>query len=73
MSEEVIPTIPTEGAVEETEVQVQTDVVDEVVLPSDEVTFDMPEKFAGKSAEEIAKSYMELEAMKKEPNEGRRC
>jgi hypothetical protein len=38
----------------------------EVVLPSDEATFEMPDKFAGKSAEEIAKSYMELEAHKQE-------
>ncbi len=38
----------------------------EVQLPSDEVAFEMPDKFAGKSAEEIAKSYMELEALKQE-------
>ena len=36
----------------------------EPVLPSDEQQFQMPEKFAGKSAEEIAKSYMELEKFK---------
>jgi len=47
----------------------------EAGLPSDEVTFEMPEKFAGKSAEEIAKSYMELEKFKAkaeeaEPEEG---
>ena len=36
----------------------------EVVLPSDEIKFEMPEKFAGKTAEEIAKSYIELEALK---------
>jgi len=34
------------------------------VLPSDEVPFEMPEKFAGKTAEEIAKSYVELEKFK---------
>lgn len=65
--EEVIPVVPTEGTIVAEEVQ--TDVVDEVTLPSDEVTFDMPEKFAGKTAEEIARSYMELEAMKNEPKE----
>jgi len=36
----------------------------EVQLPSEEVKFEMPEKFAGKSAEEIAKSYMDLEKFK---------
>lgn len=36
---------------------------DEVVLPSDEQTFEMPEKFNGKSAEDIAKAYLELEKM----------
>lgn len=41
----------------------------EVQLPSDAPTFEMPEKFAGKSAEEIAKSYMELEAHKQETPE----
>lgn len=41
----------------------------EVVLPSDEVIFEMPDKFAGKSAEEIAKSYMELEALRNKPEE----
>ena len=62
MAEELnIPTeAPTEGApVEATE--------EEVTLPSDEVAFEMPEKFAGKSAEEIAKSYMELESFKNKP------
>ena len=33
-------------------------------LPSDATEFTMPEKFAGKSAEEIAKSYLELEKFK---------
>lgn len=36
---------------------------EEVVLPSDIPTFEMPEKFKGKSAEEIAKSYVELEKL----------
>lgn len=42
----------------------------EVQLTSDEATFEMPEKFAGKSAEEIAKAYMELEKMKTKPSDG---
>jgi len=41
----------------------------ETQLPSEEVAFEMPEKFAGKSAEEIAKSYMELEKMKNTKSE----
>lgn len=58
-------------AEEETAPEVQPEAVaveaePEVQLPSDEVAFEMPEKFAGKSAEEIAKSYMELEAHKQE-------
>jgi len=36
----------------------------EVTLPSDTPEFIMPEKFAGKSAEDIARSYMELEKFK---------
>ena len=35
-----------------------------VTLPSDTPEFVMPEKFQGKSAEEIARSYIELEKMK---------
>ncbi len=44
----------------------------EAVLTSEQEVFEMPEKFAGKSAEEIAKSYMELEKFKAkdEPKEG---
>lgn len=41
----------------------------EPTLPSDEAVFEMPEKFQGKSAEEIAKSYMELEKMKNQTKE----
>lgn len=33
-------------------------------LPSDQGVFEMPEKFVGKSQEDIAKAYMELEKMK---------
>ena len=33
-------------------------------LPSDQVDFTMPDKFEGKSAEEIAKAYVELEKFK---------
>jgi len=38
---------------------------EEVILPSDQETFELPEKFKGKTAEEIAKAYIELEKMKK--------
>lgn len=38
-----------------------------VVLPSDESSFEIPEKFKGKSAEEIAKAYVELERLKNKP------
>lgn len=38
----------------------------EVVLPSDIEEFVMPEKFADKSAEDIAKAYVELEKLKTE-------
>lgn len=36
----------------------------EVQLESDKEQFEMPEKFEGKSAEEIAKAYLELEKLK---------
>ena len=36
----------------------------EVVLQSDKVEFEVPEKFKGKSAEDVIKSYMELEKLK---------
>ena len=39
-------------------------VEDVLTLPSDEVEFTMPDKFAGKTAEEIAQSYIELEKFK---------
>lgn len=47
-----------------TEVTPEVVTVEETVLPSDTVEFEMPEKFAGKTAEEIAKSYIELEKFK---------
>jgi len=50
--------------VQEPEVGVQENVEEVVTLPSDVEEFTMPDKFAGKSAEEIAKSYMELEKFK---------
>ena len=68
MAEEVTPTeVPAEvPATEEPTVE----------LPSDTIEFEMPSKFADKSAEDIAKAYVELEAMKnkeaeppKDPNE----
>ena len=37
--------------------------VEDTTLPSDTVAFEMPEKFSGKSAEEIAKAYVNLEKM----------
>lgn len=37
---------------------------EEVTLPSETTDFVMPEKFAGKTAEDIAKAYIELEKMK---------
>lgn len=42
---------------------------EEAVLPSDEVGFELPDKFKGKSAEDIAKAYMELEKMKGSPSD----
>lgn len=41
---------------------------DDVSLPSED-SFTMPEKFQGKSAEEIARAYAELEKMKGQPEE----
>ena len=63
MEEEITP--PTEVPAEEVVVP-EPQSEPEVVLPSDAEVFTMPEKFAGKSAEDIAKSYMELEALKQE-------
>lgn len=59
-------TTPQEGTVLEPEVGPQGAAEEEVetVLPSDVEEFVMPEKFEGKSAEEIAKSYLELEKFK---------
>jgi len=51
--EEVTAALSEEGIQEE-----------EVSLPSDEVGYEMPEKFKGKSAEEIAKAYTDLEKFK---------
>ena len=48
-----------------------TPPVDEVELPSEVSSFEMPEKFKGKTAEEIAQSYIELEKLKaKKEGEG---
>ena len=58
MAEEITqPVVPEEGTI-------TPPAEPEIVLPSDEIAFEMPEKFAGKTAEEIAKSYLELEAFK---------
>ena len=77
MTEETVVTeTPTEEVAKseilsEEEVQeiVEGPKEEEVVLPSDETSFEMPEKFQGKSAEEIAKAYLELEKMKKSSEE----
>ena len=56
-----------EGTVQEPQAQPQEVTAEEegvVTLPSDVEEFTMPDKFEGKSAEEIAKSYMELEKFK---------
>jgi len=50
--------------VEATEVPTE-EVAAEPVLPSDEVKFVLPEKFEGKSIEDVIKSYQELEKMQK--------
>ncbi len=52
-----------------------TDIVDgaapeEAVLPSDQVDFEVPEKFKGKSVEDVIKSYQELEKFKGKDKEG---
>lgn len=56
------PVVPEEGTIVAEETP-------EVILPSDETPFEMPEKFAGKTAEEIAKSYMELESLRNKPED----
>ena len=53
----VLDTAEAESIVEGTEPQ-------EAVLPSDAVEFEVPEKFKGKSIEDVIKSYQELEKMK---------
>lgn len=58
---------PQEGTVLEPEVGPEGSTPEEegiVELPSDVEEFVMPEKFQGKTAEEIAKSYLELEKFK---------
>ncbi len=42
---------------------------EELTLPSDVEEFTLPEKFEGKSAEEIARAYVELEKFKGKPDE----
>jgi len=58
---EVQSAVLTEGEVEE--VVSEETQTEEVGLPSDEVEFEVPEKFKGKSAEDIIKSYQELEKL----------
>lgn len=82
METEVKTDVVTEGQenVQGTENGIETGPVGteekaDTTLPSDEDEFTMPEKFKGKTAEEIAKSYIELEKLKnstkdtKEPEE----
>lgn len=57
-------TVEPQGEVEQPEAKEE-----EVVLPSDEQTFEMPEKFKDKSAEDIAKAYLELEKMNSKKQE----
>lgn len=67
MSEEAI-VVPVEEVSEQaTPIAIPTENTPEA-SPKEEA-FKMPEKFAGKSAEEIAKSYLELEKFKGSPKE----
>ena len=61
--------VPTEESAVLTEGEVNTIMSGESIeetptLPSDNTEFIMPDKFKGKSVEEIARSYLELEKMK---------
>lgn len=61
-----------EAVVEQSEVLTEGEVTaivegkapEEALLPSDKTEFEMPEKFAGKSIEDVIKSYQELEKLK---------
>lgn len=74
VQEEVIVDTPTEEkstVLSEEEVQATLsgeEPQSDVSLPS-ESDFEMPDKFKGKSAEEIARAYAELEKMKAQPDE----
>ena len=74
VQEEVIVDAPTEEkstVLSEEEVQATLsgeEPQSDVSLPS-ESDFEMPDKFKGKSAEEIARAYAELEKMKAQPDE----
>lgn len=67
---ESVATTPQEevasAVLNETEIQeaLGESTEEEVVLPSEQEEFELPEKFKGKSAEEIAKAYTELEKLK---------
>ena len=61
--------MPTEESAVLTEGEVNTimsgeSIEETPILPSDNTEFIMPDKFKGKSVEEIARSYLELEKMK---------
>jgi len=53
----------TEGEVEQV-TSTDTPTEEVATLPSDEVAFEVPEKFKGKSVEDVIKSYQELEKFK---------
>ena len=69
-TEEVVEksTILDEAEVKEA-LSIEEGGTEETVLPSDVADFEMPEKFKGKSAEEIAKAYAELEKFKAKKEE----
>ena len=66
MSQTEEGTAPTESAVltgEEATAIVEGTEPEEAVLPSDTTKFEVPEKFEGKSIEDVIKSYQELEKL----------
>jgi hypothetical protein len=62
--EAVVETPAAEEATVPTEEVASVEGEEEVTLPSDVPEFEVPEKFKGKSTEDIIKSYLELEKMK---------
>ncbi len=68
MADETTTALPSEETtIQEPQATPETDSSteeQEVTLPSDVDNFEIPDKFKGKSAEEIARAYVELERMK---------